>query len=109
MKQIMQFRYYMNNNEYNSPSSLTWDKLASGTLFNDYGPVCQLGIQGPPGLRFYLNNGAHSIMIGQTGIYELDMDNTNRITAIKFHREDRDLITESNKLIVDIVYERSGS
>lgn len=110
MKQIMQFRYRTDNDSYNSPINLTRDKLASGTLFNGFGPVSQLGIQGPPGLRFYLNDSLYSIMLGETGIYELDLGEVGRINSIRFIANDvDDLITADHTLLVDIVYEGGGN
>ena len=53
MKKIMQFRYWNDNNSFNSPSTLTGDVLASGELFSTYGSVSALGVQGPPGLKYY--------------------------------------------------------
>ncbi len=112
MKRIMQFRYYQDNDSYNNPTNLTGDHLASGDLFNIYGSVSSLGIQGPPGLKFYLNNGDYPIIIGNTGIYQLDMLDKNRITSIRFpglasidgDESQKALFTESRKLIIDIIY-----
>jgi hypothetical protein len=41
-----------------------------------------LGIQGPDGLKFYLNSSSSPIAIGETGIYELDLEGIGRISAI---------------------------
>ena len=109
MKKIMQFRFVGNGHESNSPTLLTRDDLTSGTLFQNYGPVSQLGIQGPPGLRFYLNNGGFPITIGETGIYELDFENVGRIFGIRINREDLSdedgLVSAEHQLIIDIVYD----
>ena len=112
MKKIMQFRYWNDNNSFNSPSTLTGDVLASGELFSTYGSVSALGVQGPPGLKFYLNNGDYPIVIGNTGIYQLDMNGVNKITSIAFpglsstngDPDQKALLTQSRKLIIDIVY-----
>jgi hypothetical protein len=37
--------------------------------------VSHLGIQGEPGVVFYLNNGIDPITIGATGIYEINFEN----------------------------------
>lgn len=109
MRRIAQFRFRGNSNKENYPTTLRQDDLAVGNLFRDYGPVSQLGIQAPPGLRFYLNNSAYPIMVGETGIYELDLENVGRITAIRFEREDLNSFYEkldpADKLLIDIVYE----
>jgi hypothetical protein len=36
-------------------------------------PIVQLGIQSVPGTKFYLNGSNNPIIIGNTGIYELDL------------------------------------
>ena len=112
MKKIMQFRYYRDNSSFNYPIGLTGEVLASGELFGPYGSVSSLGIQGPPGLKFHLNNSSNPIVIGKTGIYQLDTRDVNRITSIEFpglgtEKSDlsqKSLLTESSKLIIDIVY-----
>lgn len=115
MKKIMQFRYWNDDaNSFNSPSTLTGNDLASGGLFSTYGSVSALGVQGPPGLEFYLNNGEYPIVIGNTGIYQLDMGGVNKITSIAFpgladeenggDSAQKALLTQSRKLIIDIVY-----
>lgn len=116
MKKIMQFRYCPNHPSYNNPTNLTGELLASGDLFSTYGPVSSLGIQGPPGLKFHLNNGDNSIIIGSTGIYELDMNNANHIMSIRFPGLDdsrgidsgdpsqKALFIDGRKLIIDIIY-----
>lgn len=109
MRRITQFRFRGNSNEENYPTTLRQDDLTVGNLFRDYGPVSQFGIQAPPGLRFYLNNSAYPIMVGETGIYELDLENVGRITAIRFERSDLETFyarpDPADKLLIDIVYE----
>lgn len=130
MKRIMQFRYrgtqtavdtgaYIADHVENYPNITNYrDKLTSGNIFQDYGYVSQFGIQGPVGLRFYLNNSLNPIMIGETGIYELDLEGIGLLTSIRFHKEDLDkfypkeldISPENNggradRLIIDIIYE----
>ena len=88
--------------------------LVSGNIFKNYGAVSKLGIQGEPGLKFYLNNSDFPIMIGETGIYELDLENIGRITAIRFDANDlNNIYTEpdnlTRRLLIDIVYEGAGA
>jgi hypothetical protein len=111
MAKIMQFRYYQDKDEYNNPATLSGDDLASGNLFRNYGLVSSLGIQGPPGLKFYLNDGEYPIVIGNTGIYQLDLSGSSRIVSIKFpglgkmgDQAQKDLLSNERKLIIDIVY-----
>jgi hypothetical protein len=54
-----------------------------------------------------LNDGSSSIIIGKTGIYELDLDGIGRINSIKFDEETLiNLVSksETSKLIIDIIY-----
>ena len=68
-----------------------------------YFPVIKLGIQAPPGIRFTINGGG-KIEIGAYGIYELDLSGgLGKITDITF--SDEKLLGESEKILVDIVYE----
>lgn len=128
MKRIMQFRYrgtqteintgaYIADHNENYPTIWNYrDKLTLGNIFQDYGYVSQFGIQGPVGLRFYLNNSIHPIMIGETGIYELDLEDVGRLTSIRFNKEDLDYFypkeediqfngNRADRLLIDIVYE----
>lgn len=108
MKQIMQFRFEGFENENNYPQFSDYNgKLIYGNIFSDYRLVSQLGIQGPPGLRFYLNGGTNPITIGKTGIYELDLEHIGRIFAIRFNESDlRNLVEKTNsRLLIDIVYD----
>lgn len=105
MRRIAQFRFKGNSNEENYPTTLRQDDLVVGNLFRDFGPVSQLGIQAPPGLKFYLNNSNHPIMVGETGIYELDLENVGRITAIRFDKDTLESCSQKDKLLIDIVYE----
>ena len=73
-KQIMQFRYYAEGNSKNQPRTINKAKLSSGSVFSNYFPITQLGIQALPGTKFYLNNSTTPIIIGSTGIYELDLE-----------------------------------
>lgn len=106
MKRIKQFRYYSDTNTNNSPSvaSGAW---VQGSIFTDYFPVLQLGVQSLPGTKFYLNNAAEPIIIGNTGIYELDLDGEAEITALQFSSESMAAIKANANayVIVDIIYE----
>jgi hypothetical protein len=58
------------------------ENLESGDIFKPYFPVSQLGIQGLPGTKFYLNNNTHSVIVGLTGTYELNLNGKAEITAL---------------------------
>ena len=110
MKKIMQFRYEGLDNVNNYPVFADYiSVLTQRNLFNDYKLISKLGIQAPEGMRFYLNNGQYPITIGQTGIYELDLENIGRINSIRFNEADLQLFfpkdNVKNRLLIDIVYE----
>lgn len=122
-KRIAQFRYFGDNNsnfnsqdkdaiyhqlDNNQPNGLTMADLCAGTAFTDYTPIIQLGIQALPGTKFNLNTNLDPIVIGTTGIYELDLtDSSAVITSLTFEQSSIEYI-QSNPdgyLIIDIVYQ----
>ena len=108
-KHIMQFRYY--NDEHtnnNQPKDLTADALNKGTAFSKYTPVTQLGIQALPGTRFILNDNIEGpVIIGSTGIYELELEGISKISSLKFDSKSLKLIADNPNtiLIIDVIYE----
>lgn len=113
-RKVMQFRYYNDGSSENYPNrtsgiagAITKAKLSSGSIFSQYLPITQLGVQSLPGVKFYLNNADNPIIIGATGIYELDLDGFSEITAIAFDASSLAMISanDSAHLIVDIIYE----
>ena len=85
-KHIMQFRYYndeQGNN--NQPENLKAKDLAEkeNNVFSKYTPITQLGIQALPGTRFILNENIEGpVIIGSTGIYELDLEGISKINSL---------------------------
>ena len=123
-KKIMQFRYYaeetknpankdfsrnypVNNNKHKY-NNINYDTLISGYVFNQATPMVQLGIQALPGTRFYLNGNTDPVIIGNTGIYEIDLQGQGVISALRFAAKSIDAIINnpSGYLIVDVIYER---
>lgn len=109
MKKIMQFRYEGPDHENNFPQFEQYSMvLANQNIFNDYKAITQLGIQGPVGMRFYLNKSKNPITIGKTGIYELDLTDLGFIYAIRFNLKDIEELVDPDitaKILVDILYE----
>ena len=109
-KQVMQFRYYGEGHEKNYPSTISKNSLKSGTIFSDKDcfPIIQLGIQSLPGLHFYLNNANTSIIIGSTGIYELDLEGYAEITKLSFDEDTLNIIDDNPNayLIVDMICDK---
>lgn len=115
---IKQFRYYNDTNNLgkNSPSVVTIDGVdvnvsyahyVSGAVFGECFPVLQFGIQSLPGTKFYLNNGNDPIIIGSTGIYELDLEGQTEITQIQMDGGSMKTINDNDSayLIIDIIYD----
>lgn len=107
-KIVKQFRYYGPNGD-NWPQGLNTSFLSNGKVFFSgvNGSIVQLGIQSVPGTKFYLNDSAEPIIIGSTGIYELDVQGLTNITALNFDQNSLVNITDTNGayLIVDAIYE----
>ena len=105
---VTQYRYYGEKNANNSPKDVTRKNFISGEVFSNTLPILQLGIQTLPGTKFFLNNGKDPIIVGSTGIYELDLQNKTEISSLRFDPRIFDLIEGKDTnayLIVDIVYE----
>ncbi len=122
-KRVAQFRFFGDANttfnttdsttiyhqmDDNQPNSLTAIDLASGSVFEDYTPIIQLGIQSQPGVKFNLNTNLDPIIIGMSGMYELDLtDSSAVLTSLTFEKESLDLINANpdGYIIIDIVYQ----
>ena len=79
-----------------------------------YASIIKLGVQGPPGLTFQLNNwdnNSPSFKIGYTGIFTFDfgdlvLENGQSVRCIQFNDDDKSqsLVNNSNmEIIVDIL------
>ena len=110
-RKVQQIRYYgdhKSDSDKNQPANLTGNRLRSGSVFSQYTPMKQIGIQTMPGVKFYLNNSIEPIIIGSTGIYELNVENMTEITALSFDTTSINMINETpstSYIIVDILYE----
>lgn len=105
---IHQFRYYADGHAKNQPKLCDKTIFYNETAFAPYYPITQLGIQSLPGTKFYLNNSTDPIIIGTTGIYELELNNQTQITKIAFDPTSLQAI-ENNPtafLIIDILYDK---
>ena len=104
-KKIQQVRYYAQRDSRNQPSNLTMNFLVSGAVF-EY-PIVQLGIQSLPGVKFYLNHSTSPIVLGYTGIYDLELDGITEISHLSFDAASMNLINQNpdSYLIVDFIYE----
>ena len=107
MKKIMQLRYFGEEKSTNLPND---EKNWQFNLLSKYGNVSHLGIQGEPGIVFYLNEGHNPIQLGNTGIYEINLEGLGYITKLYFDMDilhevyPKDNMNEKHVLIVDFVY-----
>ena len=117
---VKQFRYYndksseVTESKRNQPTTLdgtttliTSEHYVNGDVFGKHFPVTQLGIQALPGTKFYLNEAVDPVIIGATGIYELDLTNGIQISKISFAFDSMEIIKNNDNafLIVDIIYD----
>ena len=114
MRVIRQIRYFGDNDNRNSNTAdgstkVTASSLSSGEAFqlNGYS-IAQIGIQTLPGMQFTINGGTSAVAIGQTGIYELELNDRVSITRIQFYSSTLNLINGYNYLIVDLIYESNS-
>lgn len=108
---ITQFRYYAEDNKNNFPSKNTWASYCTQETFKKYTPIMQLGIQTLPGTKFYLNSAITPIIVGSTGVFELDVTNTTAsITGLRIDQGSMELIRDlpNGYLIIDLVYGEQG-
>jgi hypothetical protein len=120
MAKTGQYRYYNDNNDgvtKNQPQqvlgedkvyyNVSYKHYVSGLVFGSDFPVLQLGIQALPGTKFYLNNAVDPIIIGLTGIWEIDLDGQTEITAIQIDNQSIQNIRDNKNafLIIDVVYD----
>ena len=105
---VKQFRFYSDNDAAkNQPTEAKQTAYVSGDIFQAYFPILQLGIQSLPGTKFYLNEAVEPVIIGRTGIYELDLQGETEISALRFDVYSMDAIDKNinSYLIVDIIYD----
>lgn len=121
-KQIKQFRFFKENDINNYPSiggpsstsnseDININSLFTGNIFTPYMPITQLGIQSLPGTKFYLNDNLYRtnpIILGYTGLYELNLENISEINSLSFDLESLTRINsiEGAYLIIDIIYDK---
>ena len=113
-KSFGQIRYYgdkvSGTDSHNWPPHVTRMNLSNGFIFNDLYPIVQLGVQTLPGMKIYINDHQYPIVVGQTGIYELNLEGSSSIYKLAFGGDVLKVIHDnpSAYLIVDYVSEREG-
>ena len=104
---MLQFRYYYDGNENNNPN-WKWQLYCTANSFKKYSPITAIGVQTLPGTKIYLNGSITPIIIGNSGIFELDVANTSAtINNFRVDQESMKLIRDlqNGYIIIDIVYE----
>ena len=110
-KVVKQYRYYNAKDSKNQPyTEISLETLESGSVFfseDGLVSITQLGIQTLPGTKFYLNNAKKPIIVGATGIYELDLEGLSEINSLFFDKKSLETIESIGNafLIVDALYE----
>lgn len=118
-RKVQQFRYYQepdpnntdSNKQLNYPSDelMTKDNLINNNIFEKFPNIKQIGIQSMPGVQFKINseNMDNWVVIGLTGIYELDLEDLIDIHSIQFHEDSVTMVSsnETGYIIIDILYD----
>ena len=84
--------------------------LLNNNIFEPYAPIIHLGIQGPSGLKFYLNKNKFApLYVNNSGIFEVNLENTfGLIGSIEFDPINLNKLLLHRHLIIDILYEGEG-
>ena len=101
-------KYFYKIQQLNYPASLYSGNLVSGSAFANCVPIVKLGIQSLPGTRFRFNTNLEWIVLGATGLYEIDLkDSAGSIIDLKFDKQSIQNINDNKNayLIIDIMYE----
>ena len=113
---IGQYRWFSDKSKLNSGDSNMVIKQPDGVVdysFKSYFEnkiIKQLSIQTMPGVKFFLNEYKEPVMVGATGIFELDITAGTEIYFLRFHSKSIEAIERLDNayVIVDIVYEEGG-
>ena len=107
-KKVTQLRYSGDSSTSdNWPEGVKKSHFIEGNVFDRYNSISQMGIQGQPGTAFVLNSGDAPIILGETGIYEIDLENRGYISSIYFIDNSAfdKYVSGKTKLLIDIIYE----
>lgn len=113
MRTIKQYRYYGDGNEHNQPLSISKESMYEGDSFisdqiiQEIGMITNLGIQGLPGTKIYINDSASPILLGMMGVFELDVSDYGFIYKLQVDYNSATVIekTENGYLIIDAIYD----
>ena len=93
---------------YDGTKAVNCDKntLVNGNIFAGLA-VRKLGMQGLPGLKFYLNGSSTPALLGNNNIFEIDAMDSMPIISIKFEEDNLTALIDNQPaaaLIIDIIY-----
>ena len=93
-------------NKYNYPSTIKGENLVDGSAFSDYMPLSQLGIQAPPGTKVFFNGDTIPVIIGFTGLFEVNLDYGGVVNSMAFDSASIENVqsNDSALIIVDMAY-----
>lgn len=101
-----QMIYHHPHSLKNFPQNLTAQDLISGEIFKSYMPITQLGVRALPGTKFYINGYSRPVIIGSTGLFDIDLSAGGFIQSLAFDPKSLDLIgsNDTGYLVIDIAY-----
>lgn len=116
MKKIQQYRYFGPRSSKNYPqyiiengTSVKLDTIhfLTGDFLGENKPIRQLGIQGPPGMNFYINHQMNPVILDETGVFEVKVGKNSIINSIIFDCAGLDIVAQNEDmyLIIDTIYE----
>ena len=103
---ITQMRFYSDDSPNNSPAGWKSLNYCDTASFTSFAPIQQVGIQTLPGTRVYFNGSTTPVIIGASGIYELDLRNTTAIlSSLRFAASSMKIINDNPEgyLIIDLI------
>ena len=104
-KKIKQLRYYGDGHINTYPIELLKDNLVAGSYKYIPPSIIALGIQTSPGVKFYLNDSSDAVIVGASGIFEIDLNDNCEINFLHFDEKSIESIIENETyLILDIIY-----
>lgn len=89
---------------------ITKDKLKTPDFFQQYGEFTKIGIQAPPGTKFYINDGKIPVIVGSTGTISIDFSDGGIVSKLYFDERSLNRIAQNNEflLIVDTLTNEGG-
>ena len=103
--QFKQYRYFGSSS---SKNNITREQLLNGTGLTN---IIELGLRALPGTKFYINNSTDPVVVGYTGLFEIDFSSGGSVTSIRFDRQTVDFIDDNlngGYIIIDLL-QRGGN